>query len=92
MRPMRRWTTAATPAAERCGASRRGTQVTKPCTCHWETGECQAPDGCKTVAEVQQLRAALTTLYEWYDRDGSVGGASNAFEDNRAALAAGERK
>jgi hypothetical protein len=34
-----------------------------------------------------KLRDALTAIYEWYDRDGSVGGASNVFEDNRAALA-----
>lgn len=31
---------------------------------------------------------ALTEIYEWYDRDGSVGGADNVFEDNRDVLAA----
>lgn len=29
------------------------------CNCDWETGECQAPLGCKAVAEVSRLRAAL---------------------------------
>lgn len=29
---------------------------------------------------------ALRALYEWYDRDGSVGGASEVFEEHRAAL------
>jgi hypothetical protein len=35
---------------------------------------------------IEQLEAALRSLYEWYDRDGSVGGASDVFEDNRVAL------
>ena len=37
-------------------------------------------------AKAERLRTVLRSLYEWYDRDGSVGGASQVFEDNRAAL------
>lgn len=33
------------------------------------------------------VREALHALYEWYDRDGSVGGASMVFEEHRASLA-----
>ena len=47
------------------------------------------------VSRITDLRAvnarlveALDAIYEWYDRDGSVGGASIVFEDNRQALAA----
>lgn len=36
-------------------------------------------------AEIERLRAALAKLYDWYDRDGSVGGASVVFEDLRGA-------
>lgn len=32
------------------------------------------------------VREALRALYEWYDRDGSVGGASEVFEQHRAVL------
>ena len=38
-------------------------------------------------AAIAALKTALLALYEWYDRDGSVGGASDVFENNRAALA-----
>lgn len=34
-------------------------------------------------ADNGELRAALAALYEWYDRDGSIGGASEAFEARR---------
>ncbi len=37
-------------------------------------------------AELARLLTAFRELYEWYDRDGSVGGASNVFEDNRHVL------
>lgn len=37
-------------------------------------------------AENRQLREALAALYEWYDRDGSVGAASVVFEAHRAVL------
>lgn len=47
-------------------------------------------DSLKT-AERNPEREALAALYEWYDRDGSVGGASNVFEDHRHALSAHER-
>lgn len=33
------------------------------------------------------VEAALRAIYEWYDRDGSVGGACNVFEEHRPALA-----
>jgi hypothetical protein len=36
--------------------------------------------------EGEKMRQAVASLYEWYDRDGSVGGASIVFEENRAAL------
>jgi hypothetical protein len=39
------------------------------------------------AARVVELEEAVRILFEWYDRDGSVGGASNAFEDVRCALA-----
>lgn len=29
------------------------------CSCDFSTGECQAPNGCKAVAEAAHLRAAL---------------------------------
>lgn len=39
------------------------------------------------LASNAALRVALEALYEWYDRDGSVGGASTVFEQHRSALA-----
>jgi hypothetical protein len=41
--------------------------------------------------EADRLRSALTAIYEWYDRDGSVGGASSVFEENRPALSQADR-
>lgn len=38
-------------------------------------------------ADVAQMRTAMAQIYEWYDRDGSVGGACDPFEDNRHLLA-----
>ena len=35
--------------------------MSEPCACDWETGECQGPLGCKAVAEVLRLQAALRT-------------------------------
>ena len=43
-------------------------------------------ENVKLRTEAERLRTVLRSLYEWYDRDGSVGGASQVFEDNRAAL------
>lgn len=37
-------------------------------------------------ARIAELEGALHILTEWYERDGSVGGASLAFEDARRAL------
>ena len=34
-------------------------------------------------AERDRLQATVDALYAWYDRDGSVGGASEVFESNR---------
>jgi N-acyl-D-aspartate/D-glutamate deacylase len=36
--------------------------------------------------EILRLRVALYNIYEWYDRDGSVGEADRVFEENRPAL------
>ncbi len=33
------------------------------------------------------LEMALRAIFEWYDTDGSAGGASDVFEDARRALA-----
>jgi hypothetical protein len=33
------------------------------CTCDYATGECQAPTGCKAVAEIERLRAAERTAF-----------------------------
>lgn len=41
----------------------------------------------KPAPAVEAVREALRAIYEWYDRDGSVGGASAVFEEHRAAIA-----
>lgn len=46
-----------------------------------------APQVAEALNERAALRKALEALYEWYDRDGSVGGANEAFEENRHILA-----
>ncbi len=38
------------------------------------------------AARIHALETALRNIYEWYDRDGSVGEADRIFEGNRAAL------
>jgi hypothetical protein len=38
------------------------------------------------------MEKALKALYDWYDRDGSVGGASEVFETHRAALKGGSHE
>jgi hypothetical protein len=45
-----------------------------------------APQEEASPAGGDVVREALRELYEWYDRDGSVGGASEVFEKHRAAL------
>lgn len=42
--------------------------------------------------ENSRLRLALTSIYEWYDTDGSVGGASDVFEDHRKVLNCGTQQ
>lgn len=42
-------------------------------------------------AHVERLTAAVKAIYEWYDRDGSVGSASDVFEAYRDALTSDER-
>lgn len=49
--------------------------------------------GFRIATEIERLSRRLAIaervvleLYEWYDRDGSVGGADNVFEDNRDVL------
>lgn len=32
------------------------------CSCDWENGECQAPDGCETVTEVQRLWPVVSEM------------------------------
>lgn len=44
--------------------------------------------GSPTLGDCRRARAALAALYDWYDRDGSVGGAEAVFERHRAALSA----
>jgi hypothetical protein len=51
--------------------------------------ESSARDFAAALAEPASSPAggvALRALYEWYDRDGSVGGASEVFEKHRSAL------
>lgn len=40
-----------------------------------------------TEEQSETVLRALVELYEWYDRDGSVGGASEVFEKHRDGLA-----
>ena len=49
------------------------------------------PAALELTDALDRATAALRDIYEWYDRDGSVGGASVVFEENRAALAEIER-
>ena len=42
--------------------------------------------------ENARLRRAVSALYEWYDKDGSVGMASVVFEEHRSALRDTEAK
>lgn len=39
-----------------------------------------------TAPNSERVREALKALYTWYDRDGSVGGASEVFENHREVL------
>jgi hypothetical protein len=41
----------------------------------------------RLIASAPDLLAALEAIYEWYDRDGSVGGAHGVFETHRLAIA-----
>lgn len=41
-----------------------------------------------TSPEPAAVREALRAIYEWYDRDGSVGAAADVFEDHRDAVTA----
>ena len=40
----------------------------------------------QSIEHNSRLKTALLALYQWYDRDGSVGGASEIFEAHRSAL------
>ena len=46
----------------------------------------------KLIRENARLRRAVSALYEWYDKDGSVGMASVVFEEHRSALRDTEAK
>lgn len=54
----------------------------------WERCEVAENNAATLSAQLAEARAVISRLYEWYDRDGSVGGASHVFEDNRAHTAA----
>ncbi len=41
----------------------------------------------KLQGERDALVKAIRAIYEWYDRDGSVGEADRVFEENRAVIA-----
>lgn len=43
-------------------------------------------DVAALLSAYDKAAKALRELYEWYDRDGSVGGASLVFEKHRSAL------
>lgn len=82
-----------------------GCQTTAGCICDRVSSRpiyhCGAPERQVVYAwagevdelrtEVNRLRVVLAALYEWYDRDGSVGGADLAFEAHRHALSAADR-
>lgn len=44
-------------------------------------------DGSKWQDRAERLQTALQAIYEWYDRDGSVGEADRIFEESRAVIA-----
>ena len=58
------------------------------CGCDWDTGECQAPIGCKVITEIKRLRENLELMRA--DRD-IWRKAYHAALDGYAALLDGER-